>query len=596
MTNITKINHDIIKSYIMDFANNNEISSDEQKDQHSIFEKYINNLILTNYCDDLNADYNDMEVNTAFGIDGVAIFVDDKFIINKEDVDLIIDEKKKFEVEFFFIQTKTTTKFERTNISDFFIGVRRFFNSEECDIPELKSFWEVKKYLYSKASKFKILPKLRMIYVTLSSKDKDEQDAHLTSAISLGIGDLNDLNLFSDIKIDFLGVKNVMALHQKIENEMQKTIKLDKQLIPFPKDQTKMIKNSYFGLVSLDEYIKLLIDDVENPNEIKKGVFNDNIRDYLGSNEKIEINQNMKNQLIGEQSYLFGLLNNGVTIISDEIIIASDEISLQNYQIVNGCQTSNVILEVLHSIKNRKDIFIPIKFISTEDEETKNAIIKGTNSQTELKAEQLLALFPIQKAIEEHYQTKNKISGLYYERRTGQYRNTEIPKSKIINIPFQIKCVAAFFFDLPHEVSGQYGKVEKQTRGKIFIDEHFSYLNCYYASGLAWYKIERFVNSTTGKKYKRARWHILMTFKYLLNDTTTEVKEISKRTLTYAEKLEKAMCNDEESNRLLSESIKIIDLCFPDISDRKIFEKQTTTSLLLKYLFENKLVNSFLKK
>ncbi|WP_443864352.1 hypothetical protein [Fusobacterium ulcerans] len=279
MTNITKINHDIIKSYIMDFANNNEISSDEQKDQHSIFEKYINNLILTNYCDDLNADYNDMEVNTAFGIDGVAIFVDDKFIINKEDVDLIIDEKKKFEVEFFFIQTKTTTKFERTNISDFFIGVRRFFNSEECDIPELKSFWEVKKYLYSKASKFKILPKLRMIYVTLSSKDKDEQDAHLTSAISLGIGDLNDLNLFSDIKIDFLGVKNVMALHQKIENEMQKTIKLDKQLIPFPKDQTKMIKNSYFGLVSLDEYIKLLIDDVENPNEIKKGVFNDNIRD-----------------------------------------------------------------------------------------------------------------------------------------------------------------------------------------------------------------------------------------------------------------------------------------------------------------------------
>ncbi|MBT2159101.1 AIPR family protein [Clostridioides difficile] len=71
---------------------------------------------------------------------------------------------------------------------------------------------------------------------------------------------------------------------------------------------------------------------------------------------------------------------------------------MTNYQIVNGCQTSNVIFECLNSIDNKtNDIYIPIRLISTEDEDTKHAIIKATNSQTQLKPEQLVALSSIQK-------------------------------------------------------------------------------------------------------------------------------------------------------------------------------------------------------
>lgn len=59
-----------------------------------------------------------------------------------------------------------------------------------------------------------------------------------------------------------------------------------------------------------------------------------------------------------------------------------------NYQslcpLVSRCQTSYVIFEVLNEIEskdvNKSEVYIPIRFIATEDEDTKNAIIKANNS------------------------------------------------------------------------------------------------------------------------------------------------------------------------------------------------------------------------
>ncbi|HDV0866395.1 TPA: AIPR family protein, partial [Enterococcus faecalis] len=114
----------------------------------------------------------------------------------------------------------------------------------------------------------------------------------------------------------------------------------------------------------------------------------------------------MREQLLGTDSYLFGILNNGITIIGDEVNLNSEELTLINYQVVNGCQTSNVIFELIDELEDKEDVYIPARFIATNDEETKNSIIKATNSQTTLKPEQLAALAPIQKAIEEYYKSK----------------------------------------------------------------------------------------------------------------------------------------------------------------------------------------------
>ncbi|MFB9997713.1 hypothetical protein [Providencia rustigianii] len=60
-----------------------------------------------------------METGTAIGIDGVAIFVADKLVTSIEDVDLIISDLKRFDVNFYFTQAKTTESFIRQDMNDF---------------------------------------------------------------------------------------------------------------------------------------------------------------------------------------------------------------------------------------------------------------------------------------------------------------------------------------------------------------------------------------------------------------------------------------------------------------------------------------------
>lgn len=596
MSKTTIIAHPVIKSYIDNFVAEHEISKSKAKDQHTIFEQYINDLVLSIYSNDPSVTYQDMDTDTAFGIDGIAIFVSDRVVTSIEDVNSIIDEIRKFEVSFFFTQSKTSDKFNRQDISDFFTGVRRFFNFDKCEIPELRTHWEVAKYIYSKGARFKKQPSLNMKFICLSPKEIDLDDIHMKSEIDLGITDLNDMSLFNEVKTpEFLGIKDIMSLHEKNTSGLEVSITLTKQPVPYPKDIHNRIKNGYYGLIKLEEFISLLTDEVNNERILRKGIFNDNIRYYLGSSEKVEVNASMKKQLLGNENYLFGLLNNGITIIADNIFLSSEDLTLTNYQIVNGCQTSNVIFECLNSINNNtNDIYIPIRLISTEDEDTKHAIIKATNSQTQLKPEQLVALSSIQKAIEQYYNTKTRSSTcpLYYERRTEQYRDENIAKTKIINIPFQIKATSALFFDLPHEVSGQYGKVVKQTGDLLFKDNHLSFLNSYYVSGLAWYKVERFVlNNDDWKKYRRARWHIIMLLKYLCCPHDKINLSIDKQSEENSLRIEKILLDDEKTNAILKKAIEIIELSLSQkedieeiLADRKTFERKDTTTIIIEYV------------
>ena len=601
----TTISHPIIASYVEEFIHNNEIEKPYSLDKHTVFEDYMNDLILSSYTNDQNASYKDMQTENAFGIDGVAIFVSDKLINNIKDFNSVTEGLRNFDVTFYFTQVKTTPKYERNCITDFLTGVFRFFNfgEEKCSIPELQEFWELARHIYSKGNKFKNQPKLELKFVCLSARKIDLSDQHLKEDIEIGIRKLVDLNLFHNSpNIEFLGITEIMELHAKNTTALEVTVSLTKSLIPYPKDQSNKIKSSYYGLIKLIEFIDILTDDNGIVRNLRKRIFNDNIRYYLGSDERLEVNSSMKAQLLdSNKRYLFGLLNNGITIICDEIKLISDELTLINFQIVNGCQTSNVIYECIEELNKKnnaekEEIYLPIRLIATEDDETKNDIIIATNSQTPLRPEQLIALTPIQKAIEVFYSQKRDLNkfDLFYERRTEQYRDENIQKSKIINIPYKIKSASALYFDLPHEVSGQYGKVERNTKNLLFKENDLNYLNSYYVSGLAWYRVERFVtNSEMGKKYRRARWHIIMLLKYYLCDINNIELAINKKSEINSKVIERHLLDEDECHRILSALIEIInEYAIRHSNDRKLFERKETTQNLIQLVKKSKIYNN----
>lgn len=263
MAKNTTISHPVIKSYIDDFITEFEISRNQSKDEHAIFEQYINNILLSIHSNDPSVSFQDLETGTAFGIDGIAIFVADKFVTSIEDVENIISNIKKFDVSFLFVQSKTSPVFNRNEIADFLLAIKRFFNLSNCEIPELKEQWEVANYIYTKSTRFKKAPSLRMSFVTLSPRDIDLYDKNLSSTIQNGTEVLKDLNLFNEVKIpEFLGIKDIMLLHEKITSGLEVSVTLSKQLIPYPKDTSEKIKNGYYGLIKLEEFVKLLTDDI----------------------------------------------------------------------------------------------------------------------------------------------------------------------------------------------------------------------------------------------------------------------------------------------------------------------------------------------
>ncbi|SPU00938.1 Uncharacterised protein [Bacillus tequilensis] len=107
-----------------------------------------------------------------------------------EDVDYICNSTRKIEVKFLFTQTKTSEKFDRSEVRDFLQGVNRFFNFEFCEITELKNSWETAKYIYDLSTKFKMTRLLKCI-ILLSTEEisvKDEDiDLHLKSEILTGL-------------------------------------------------------------------------------------------------------------------------------------------------------------------------------------------------------------------------------------------------------------------------------------------------------------------------------------------------------------------------------------------------------------------------
>lgn len=578
----------ILKNFLNEFKNKFEIC---EEDENIIFEDFIHYCVLNNHVVDAEKNFSELNTGDAKAIDGIAIIVNNRLILNEDDINILLENNSILSVEFIFIQSKTSDKLNDPEISYYLRHIKNFIGEEECTINGLEKFWELKNIIYSNSNLFKKgNPRCIIYYATASNNSQISQDIQQT--INQGIEELNDIGMLDeDIKFYNIGAKEIQRLYRKIDAELEAIIRFPKN-VSFAYEGNK-ITSAYFGLVDVNEYIKLLKD--EETCGIKN-VFEDNIRDFLGI-EGNEVNKNMQGRLLSEEAQLFGILNNGITIVADDIRPVGEKFNLINYQIVNGCQTSNVLFENYDRLVGQ-NISIPIRIIATKDEKTRNEIVKATNSQTGLKPEQLDALHNFHKQIEEFYNAKNILwqenkkcdALLCYERRSNQYRNVDITQTRIINIPKQIKAVTSMFLDNPHGVSGHYGTVARNVKDAIFKDEDKPIP--YYVSGLLIYRVEGFFRKNKEyKAYTKMKWHILMVIKYMFLESNKVPKHFnSKEMEKLANKIEKSILTEEKTNQLIISAIEYIKEMITEetlsLDDRKIFERKETTDKLTKYLYE----------
>lgn len=155
------------------------------------------------------------------------------------------------------------------------------------------------------------------------------------------------------------------------------------------------------SLVRLYEFLKEYQQKTGNLDQL----YERNVRQFLGGRRKI--NKGIATTL-AESPHLFGLFNNGITIVvTDYQVLDGNEVNLYDPYVVNGCQTTKTIWQVLRtqldsggtgqndadrSWLNLADRGVVVTKIVKSDSAPIDEITRYTNSQNAVREQDFLAL------------------------------------------------------------------------------------------------------------------------------------------------------------------------------------------------------------
>ena len=133
--------------------------------------------------------------------------------------------------------------------------------------------------------------------------------------------------------------------------------------------------DGYVVLCKLSDYNKFLRGDED---KVRHELFESNVRDFQGDTE---VNAEIVKTLKDEKAVEFWWMNNGVTILASRATLNGDTVTIENPQIVNGLQTSTQIARHFQTFGDEDSRNVMVKIVASDNDETRDKIIKATNSQ-----------------------------------------------------------------------------------------------------------------------------------------------------------------------------------------------------------------------
>lgn len=494
----------IIKNLMADYLDDFAIREQEEA---TAFEHFCNYTVFThNLSDAYSSDkFFYKKVHTGNGgdnaIDGIMIMVNDVVVTSKHQLE-DVTRGRSFTVKFIFVQAKTSPNFESGDMLKVGVGVQDFFKKKAKDLnanENVAKYKELADYIFENSIRHKEPPVCLVYYLTTG---KWVDDKKLTDIKQNCEKFIEDLQYFSEVKYIPIDAARLIAMYKEVKNSITREIVISKA-IPFPPN-IKGVDKAYLGLVQVGEYLKLITDEEGN---LQNSLFYDNVRSYLGENPvNKEILETLKNK---DKHIQFPILNNGVTIVAKTLKPSGDKYSLSDFQIVNGCQTSNVLYKCKDVVN--VDMMLPIKIVCTEDSELINDVIRSTNRQTLVLDEAFESLKTFHKQLQDYYQTFDGTDKIFYERRTHEYDNVDkaVKKSNIVSLPLQLYAFTSMFLEEPHSVHRYYGELLRAYSSRVFQEDHK--LIAYYVSALLLHMIENALRSKEiePSKYREYRYHFL---------------------------------------------------------------------------------------
>jgi len=259
------------------------------------------------------------------------------------------------------------------------------------------------------------------------------------------------IRLFSSatFSFDFINVANLLALTRQLPTT---TFNLRLSESPISSGE-----ENFICLVNLSEFYDFIS---EQDGRLLRRIFEANVRDYQGN---VQVNRGIRDTLSNPAGEDFWWLNNGVTIIASHVSLSGKVLNIMNPLIVNGLQTSYEIHSYFSADPTpHDDSNILVRVIgvahTANEEQTRNRIIKATNSQTAIQVASLRATDNIQRDIEDYLRSE----GLYYDRRKNYYKNEGRPIAKIISITYLAQSVIAILLKRPNDARARPSSLLKE--------------------------------------------------------------------------------------------------------------------------------------
>lgn len=521
--------HRIVKAHLDSFVKSQGLEADDEAKQ---FEKFASHCIVSNRYSG-TFDLDDIVTQDGDdGIDGAAVIIDESVAASAEDVSSIFETpRRNHDVDLVVIQAKRTDGFDLGDFLKFKEGVLRLTNQTPYSAPD--------QILKETRSMFDLVieqvPKLRNGRPSLIARFVTTGIYQAPVALETALKEFEkqacDLGYFHEVDIKFVDREALTRLWISTYTGVQASLPIfSHAALP----NISGIDEAYLAVVKASEFVDNLL--VTPEGNLRTQVFEENVRSFLG--EDNIVNASIGATLASKAASRFPVLNNGITLVCPDVKLQGTTMHLSNYQIVNGCQTSNMLF---HNRENLGDVMVNIKVVKTQLEDVFADLVRATNSQSKVEDTQFLSLKPIIKNVEQYFNTyEGTESRLYLERRDRQYVGLGIPATRIFPLNSAAKCVSAMWCNKP-ELAGRYPKqMYDELKETIFADNVKE--SVFYAACITMYRFNLLIsNSTIPQNMKRFKWHMLTMVRTIICGSSATLQLNSKKADTAAHKIIKIM-------------------------------------------------------
>lgn len=491
--------HLVTKSYFEAFCKDFSAPFEESKN----FEAFVNYCAFSRYSGD-RVEATDLVYEGADpGIDGALLFLDDRAVFSLEELEEIFDKsRREYKVTLVLTQAKRSVSWSKQEVDSFIAAIVDFLSETPAQphSPYLAMYKKMFNKIFENIGRIRGgLPDLHAYFFSAAP---DTEAVEINAAFQVGEASLKKMGYSNETILYKAHRELIHDLWLSADGPMEAKLPTV-GYAPFP--TAPDINNAYVATVTARSFIDSVLKD-SNGNPRKK-LFEENVRDFLGVD--VEVNSEIAETLnSADKKQRFGLMNNGITIVASSIRPAGQEIFIRDFQIVNGCQTSNILISLDSQVDN--SVSLMIKLIEADKPSVIDDIVRATNRQSKVEDAQFISTLDALRVLEQYFNARgaSEVNRIYFERRKGQYRAENVVPARIFDAREVARCYAAVNMMRP-DLSSRYpnrltGELLHEVFSQVLQEEDY-YTACYIC-----YRLRLLTgNKRFDGRYSKLRWHIM---------------------------------------------------------------------------------------